>query len=484
MYSSTIREESLSFIRVADVGKFPAVTCPPEMEVVEMARLMRRHDVSGLVVVEAGAPVGMVSVRECRDLIAEDVTAIGGRRVRDIMNRGVVTVGRDDYVFAAIFKMAKHNIYRLAVLEPDGQLAGIVTATDILRLQTRTPLYFLQEVEAAGSIEELQVITARIVDMVRFATWAGAETKSLVQLISHFYDAATRRVIALLEKEGVRLPAGAAYLVLGSAGRGEQTLRSDQDSAIVYADDLSAEDVSRLEAFAVRLADALAAIGLPRCPGDTMASNPQWRRSLSQWKRLLDYWITAPTPDKLVNFGMFQNLRVLHGDHRLEKQLQDHILSVVERHRLFLAHMARHVVRFPPPLGWFGRIKVARRGEHRGKVDLKRAGIFTLNLGVSLLALEAGYVGGSTWDKLEELGKRGIIVPGDLAVMEESFTFLVQLQLQRQLRDLAAGNPPTNQVDPLILTDKVRDQFRESLQGVTTLLRIIHDRFQLDFIAR
>ncbi|MBE0599619.1 MAG: CBS domain-containing protein [Desulfuromonadales bacterium] len=485
MYSSKIREESLSFVRVADVGKFPAVTCSPEMGVVEMARLMRQHDASGLVVVEGDAPIGVVSVRECRDLIAEEATAIAGRRVRDIMSPAVVTIGRDDYVFTAIFKMAKHNLYRLVVLDPEGRLAGTVTATDILRLQTRTPLYFLQEIEGAGSIDELQLISARIVDMVRFATWAGADTKSLVQLISHFNDAATLRVIYLLEKkEGIRLPAGATYLALGSEGRGEQTLRTDQDSAMVYVDDLPLAELPRLEEFAVRLADALDAIGLPHCPGNTMARNPLWRRSLSEWKQTLDQWITVPIPDNLVNFGMFQNLRALHGDLRLEKELQDHILASVQRHSLFLVHMARHVVRFQPPLGWFGRIKVTRRGEHRGKVDLKRAGIFAFTLGASLLALDEGIIGGSTWEKIEELGRRGVISPGDLEAIDESFTFLVQMQLQRQLRDLASDRPPTNQVDPLVMTDKVRDQFREALQGVATLLRVINERYQLDLISK
>ena len=132
----------------------------------------------------------------------------------------------------------------------------------------------------------------------------------------------------------------------------------------------------------------------------------------------------------------------------------------------------------------FNRFKVERSGEHRGKIDLKKGGIFVLTAGVSLLALEAGIVDGTTWDKLELLDKRGILTGSDLATVEESFNHLVRLRLQRQLRALAAGNKPTNHVDPLVMNDKERDQLRSAFKGVTTLLNIIRDHFQINLITR
>jgi CBS domain-containing protein len=485
MLNGSISEESFFFIRIENLCKRPPITCPPDMDVVGMSGLMRENDVSGLVVVDGDAPVGIVSLRDCRDLLASSDGRVGDRKVREIMTAGLITIGCRDYVFEAIFKMAKHNIHRLVVVDDAGELFGVITDTDIMRLQSRTPLYLHQEMEAAQSIDQLKSIGSRMLDMVRFATRAGADTKSLVQLISHFNDAFTLRLVSLLEAhEGTRLPERAAYLALGSEGRGEQTLRTDQDSAIVYADDFPAERFPELEHFSVRLVSSLAAIGVPPCPGDTMASNPRWRHSLSEWKQILDQWISVPTPEHMVNFGMLQDLRTLHGDSSLEEQLHEHILAAVRRHSLFLPYMARHIVRFQPPLGMFGRIRVERRGEHRGKVDLKKAGIFAFTLGTSLLALEAGIVGGSTWDKMERLEKKGVLSAGDFEILDESFTFLVQLRLERQLRDLASGTKLSNHVDPMVMTDKEREQFRKALKGVSTLLRIIRDRYKLDFISR
>lgn len=349
------------------------------------------------------------------------------------------------------------------------------------------PLFrtLFREIEAAASIDTLRALGVRMLEVVRVASHPGADMKNLVPAISQLHDAITLRLIALLENtEGIRLPDGATYLALGSEGRGDQVLRTDQDSAIIFDDALPADKFPAVERFANRLVDALEEIGVPRCPGNIMVSNPQWRHSLSEWKRLLDQWISAPTPEHTLNFGIFQGLRALHGDKSMEKLLHDHILAAVRRHSLFFPHMALHALRFPPPLSVFGRIRGERGGEHRGKVDLKKAGIFAITVGTSLLALEAGFIGGSTWEKLERLGKLGILAPGDLAGIEKTFTFLVQFRLQWQLRELAANGKLTNHADPQAMTRQERYQFRQALKGLTPFLRLLNSRYQLSFIAR
>ena len=352
------------------------------------------------------------------------------------------------------------------------------------RVISEENFYLHQEIEAARSIDELRELGVKMLGIVRFATHEHADIKSIVQLISRFNDAINLRLIALLEStEGIHLPEGAAYLVLGSEGRGEQTLRTDQDSAIVYVDDLPPEKLRDVERFAARLVDALEEIGVPRCPGNMMASNPEWRHSLTEWKQLLEQWITVPTPEHMLNFGMFQDLRPLHGDMALGTQLRDHIRAAVRLSPFFLPNMAGHVVRFPSPFTMLGRIRVEQSGEHKGKVDLKKAGIFAITAGASLLALEAGIIGGNTWEKLELLGKRRVLAGGDLATIEEAYTFLVQLRLQLQLQSLAAGNTPTNYVDPLALSAREREQFRQALNGVSTFLWIFRDYYLLDYIS-
>jgi CBS domain-containing protein len=480
-----INQDSFFFIAVDFLCKRAPVTCTPETEVVEMADLMRRHNISGIVVVDGAVPVGIVSLRDLRDLVAHNLSGIAGLHVKEVMRTNLITIGRYDYLFKAIFKMAKHNIHRLVVLNSDGSLAGVITNTDLLRVQTRCPLYLSQEIEATETFDQLRTTGQRMMDMLQFATRSGADTHSLISLISHFNDAMTLRTIELLDRlEGVRLPESAAWLALGSEGRGEQTLRTDQDNAIVYTDTVSGQELDLIRQFADRVVERLEFIGVPRCPGGTMASNPDWCHSVTDWKELLTNWITTPSAENMVNFGMFQDMRTLHGSVDLEGILRDHIIITSHQHSLFFPYMAKNIVRFKPPLGLFGRIKTESRGDYKGCFDLKKGGIFALTLGISLLALHYGSMGGNSWDKIVRLRETGKIAAHDLDQIEEAFSFLLKLRLEKQFRALEAGRQPGNHVDPLVLTDRERDLLREAFKGVNLLLHILEDTFQLQMIRR
>jgi len=344
-----------------------------------------------------------------------------------------------------------------------------------------------REIESARSIGTLQELSLGMHDTVRVALGSGLDTEEIVRLISRFNSSITQRMISILEShEGISLPEEAAFLALGSEGRGEQTLRTDQDSALVYADDITQEKLHSAERFAVRLVEALESIGVPRCPGNIMASNPMWRHSLTEWKQLLHQWISAPTQDHMLNFGIFQDLRPLHGNQQLGIQLRDYIRNTVQNTSYFFPNMACHAARFPSPLTLFGRIRVERSGLHKGAVDIKKAGIFAITLGSSLLALEIGHMGGTTWEKLELLVKRRLITPRDLESIKNAFSFLVNLRIQQQLRqlqELPPGVIPSNFVYPLSMSDMEQDHFRQALKGVNTFLRIFRNYFKLDYFS-
>ncbi len=485
MPDSNFSEESFFFLRIDNVCRKPAESCPPDTGVIEAATIMREQNIAGLVIVDNNIPKGILSVRDLRDLIATDGGNLSSYKVSDIMHVGVTTVRNQAYVFEAIFKMAKNNIHHLAVINEEQELIGVINAIDLLSMQTRSPLYLTQEMEAAESIEDLKEINGRILEMVTRAMSVGSDTRSLVHLIAHFNDGFTQRIITLMETlEGISLPPKAAYLALGSEGRGEQTLRTDQDSAMVYADDISESELVDCARFADRLIDALEYVGIPRCPGNTMANNPQWRHSISEWKQLLEQWISVPKGEHMVSFGMFQDFRTIHGDAKLEENLHDFIYKTTQRHMIFFPHVAKNIVRFPAPLGMFGRIKVDRRGPNRGKVDLKKSGIFAITEGVSLLALENNVDKGTTWDKLEKLGQLSVLSKRSSEKISEAFTQLVNFRLRRQLSDLAKGNQPSNAIDPLRLPEKEQKQLREALRAVNQLMRTIRDHYQLDSISR
>ena len=485
MADSRFGEESFFFLHIDTICRTPAPTCAPSLSVPEAARQMSDQELSGLVVVDEDAPVGILSLRDLRDLMADPPPDLRQVTVADIMHRGVISIRSNAYVFEAIFKMAKHRIHRLAVIDPQQGLVGVVNDTDLLSLQARSPLYLSQEMEAAESFETLREINGRILGMLRHATQTGADVRSLIQLIAHFNDNLTQRVISLLEiREGISLPQSAAYLALGSEGRGEQTLRTDQDSAMVFADSLSVEELEQCRRFAERMVEVLALVGVPRCPGETMASNPLWRRSVSAWQGVLEEWIAVPNGEHMVNFGMFQDFRTVAGNPDFEQRLHEFIHAATRRNSLFFPYVAKNVVRFQAPIGMFGRLKVERSGADRGKINLKKAGIFAITAGISLLALEQNIYQGTTWDKIEVLEKTSVFSSKDAATFSEAFTTLVNLRLQVQLDDIANGRAPGNSIDPMRLTEKSRSQLRQALRGVSQLLRVLRDHYRLDLISR
>jgi CBS domain-containing protein len=346
------------------------------------------------------------------------------------------------------------------------------------------PMKMQQEIEAADSTGRLRALGQRMPEMVWEAYDSGSSTKDIVQQISCFNDAVARRLIAILEcTEGIRLPEGATFLVLGSEGRGEQTLRTDQDNAIVYRDDLPAAGIESVKRFATRVVDALDEIGVPRCRGNIMASTPQWCHSVTEWKDLTDLWINDPSPEHILNFGMFQDLRPLHGDEQCVMQLRDHICRAVQCHVCFFPNMASHVVRFPSPFTIFGSIRSEHLDIDCDLVDLKKAGIFAITSGATLLALEFGIIGGNTWSKLELLGEAGFFSAGDLATIEKAYTSLIELRLKQQLRQLAAGQEPTNSINLQKMTDDEYDRFRHALKGVDAFLWIFREHYLLDYIS-
>jgi len=482
--NNSFNEDNYYFMPVGSVCQSPAITCSPELGLVEMVRLMKTANISGIVVVDHETPVGIVTLRDLRNLIADAASKIDTLTVREVMKTGLITIRTSDYLFKAIFLMAKHNIHRLVVVDESDRLSGVVTDTDLLRVQTRTPLYLVQEIESATTIEHLRLIGSKMTEVLQYAVKTNADAQSLIQLIAHFSDTLTQRLIHILDcSHNVRLPPGAAFLAMGSEGREEQTLRTDQDNAIVYRNDFTPEQLAETRRFAEHIVSALECVGVPLCPGNMMANNPDWCHSLSEWKQLAERWITIPGPDETVHFGVFQDLRVLHGEKSFEDELRTHICERARSNPIFFPNMARNIVRFKPPIGLFGRLLVDKKGDQRGKLDLKKGGLFALTKGISLIALESGIMGGTTWSKLERLQHLHLASDQDMEVIRDSFSFLMKMRLEKQLIALSSGKEPDNFIDPLILKEPEREQLRTALRGVETLIKLLNSHYQLDLTS-
>lgn len=478
-------EENVFFLPVREFCRRGVVTCTPDDRVVDVASTMRERNVSGIVVREGETPVGIITDRDLRNKVVAAGADPREVQARAVMNAPLIAVGEDDYLFEVIYQMSKHAIHRVAVLDGTGQLAGIVTDSDIIQLQTNSPQQLVRDLEAAQDVEALAAIHRRVQELVIALSRAGVRTQDLMRLISYLNDEIVLRLIALLRRDRFTdLPEGFAFVVLGSEGRREQTLKTDQDNAIVYRDDLSAADVARVEAFATELIDTLIAIGVPPCPGGIMAKNGDWRRSTGGWTEVLSRWIGNPVPDNLLRCSMLFDVRTVWGDPGFERALSEHIVGRTREDAIFLARMAANVLRFPPPLGFFGRIKVEKKGPHRGRLDVKKAGIFAITEGVKALAMEAGILGGGTRERLTGLRERKVLTPKQTEDLEASFNLLTFIRLRGQVEAIATGREPSNHIAPGGLNLLERGRIRLAFEAVKSFQSFLRLHFQLNLVSR
>lgn len=477
-------EENPFFRPVADFCRRSVVTCSAEAPLVSVVDLMRQRNISSIVVAEADKPIGIFTDRDLRNKVVAAGIDPNRLTVRDIMNAPLAVIREDDYLYEALYRMSRHGIHRLGVVDPHGALTGIVTDTDILKLQAHSPHQLVLDIEKAETLDDLAALHQRIEALVVHLAGTNLRPRDMVRLIAHLNDQILARLIVLLRRDRFPdLPDDFAFVVMGSEGRSEQTLSTDQDNAIIYGDTLDPGQIAQLEAFSQVLIESLIAVGVPPCPGGIMAKNPQWRRALNAWKTEISRWFDTPTPEHIMLGSMFADLRIIQGRPELVDAIKAHIFAHLAKDRGFIMRMAQNMTGFKPPLGWFGKIKPLSDPAHRGEIDIKKAGIFAVTDGIKALSLEAGQLYGGTLDRIAMLRELNVL-KADLADdLDASFEFMVQLRLRGHVKSVVAGEPTSNylRLDQLNRMETAR--LRTAFEAVARFQQFVGHHFNLKLLG-
>lgn len=299
-------------------------------------------------------------------------------------------------------------------------------------------------------------------------------------MAAEFNDRITRKVIGLAEQELVESgwgppPEPFCWLALGSAGRREQVLRTDQDNALVYRDpSAGAEAAARyFAALAAKVVEGLATAGFALCTGNVMASNPALCRPLGEWCRALAGWVARPVPDVVRLVGLLLDFRPVYGDTSLADRLRERAQAVVGGAPGFLYALVRDDLLRPLPVEPFNRLVGERSGSHRGEIDLKSSACVHVVDGIRALAVRAGIGETATLGRLRRLVQAGLFPPDEVELLEAGFETLMTMRLRENLRKLAAGQAPDNYVRLDSLSRLERFALREALLAVARLRRIM-----------
>jgi CBS domain-containing protein len=430
-----------------------------------------------------GRPQGIVTDRDLR----ERVIAAGrssDEPVTAIMTTPLVSISPEAFVFEALLEMTRRGIHHLLVVE-GGQPVGVITSDDLLRLEASQPLELARALQASASLGDLGALVPELTAATRRLFEQGLTGYELGRIVAELNDVVVRRVLGLAEQELRETghgppPVPFCWLALGSEGRREQTLRTDQDNALVYADPTAATR-SRAERYfqelAARAVAGLIRLGYPRCPADAMASNPKWCQPLAVWRGYFDEWAHVTTPRNLMDASIYLDFRPVAGETRLALHLRQEIHAQVKAWRSFPRYLARIAVSHAPPLGRFRRFKLQRQNGRRG-VNVKLGGLLLLTNALRAYAVELGLEETNTLERLEAAARVGsCFTTAEVEDVRQAYETIFHLRLRHQLAQLAAGEAPDNFIDPRALSAADQRRLTEAFRVIRDLQGKVEDRY-------
>ncbi len=450
---------------VARLVRGPPLWAGPDTTVAEAARAMRGARSSAILV--RGEPPGILTDRDLRDrVVAEGLP--GDTPVGRVATFPLVTAPAGAPVYEAWLSMLDADVHHLPLVRGT-EVVGMVDGADVMRSWARGPVAVVQAVERLASREELDGYAARVSEMVAALVAARVDAVAVARLVARANDTLLRPILRWAEADLGPAPVPFAWMAMGSEGRMEQTLLTDQDNALVHAE---ADAAARgwFQAFAERVNDDLEAAGFPRCPGGYMAR--AWNGTLAEWSVRLRGWMHERSPQALLDLAIFLDARRVAG--RLDADSLQELTAAAAEEPVFLRAMVEGALRFrPPPM-----LRLRLRGTS-SVVDLKKHGLSPIVFLARCYALEVGSRARGTLDRLEAAERAGLLAPNMCGNLSEAFRFLLALRLRIQLRTLAQARPVSNEVALSELTPLERTRLKDAFRAVSGWQDLAANRHQL-----
>ena len=464
-------------VRVGDLVK-TLRKVPGDLSIQRAAASMAEFRVGSLLVHEPENEENIVGIITDRDLRGK-VVAAGldyNLPVETIMTGPVQSVLSQTLCFDVLLLMMSTGIHHLAV-EQGNKIIGVVTSHDIMLLQGHSPYYLFKEIRGQQKISSLYELAQKIPEVIRSLIKEGAKAGNITQMIAILNDHILERILTLLEEELGVPPVPYCWLLMGSEGRREQTFKTDQDNAILYADPKNDTEKEAAESyfklFAEKAIGHLVNCGYPLCPGEIMATNPKWCQPLTVWKGYFTRWITSPDPKELLHATIFFDFRSGFGEHTLGKELRRHLNNEAGKQDIFLFHLARQCLSTPIPLSFFKNIIVDKDGEHKHHLDIKQKGLTPFVNFARVLSLKHVISETNTLARLKAL-QEGDFLNHDLwASATDAYELQMQQRLIHQLGQMEQGVLPDNHIDPEHLSDLEKRMLKEAFGVIETLYSVL-----------
>lgn len=461
---------------LGELARTDVLTAAASTTIADAAQLMTQRGVSSLLVTRAQNQLeGIVTDRDMRSR----VLALGlspARTVGEIMTPNPLVVPMDAPAMEALLHMAERGIHHLPVVD-EGRLHGIVTQSDVTRLLHNDPVYLAADLSRRGSRAELADAFTEATRLAGRFVERGSTPAEAASLVTLAADAVARRLCALAEIKLGPPPVDYAFVAVGSQGRREMALASDQDNTLVLSDDYDAaahgEYFAQLSTF---VCEGLAEAGQVLCPGEMMAMTPEWRMTSSEWVETFRRWIRDPQPEALLNAQIFFDFRVLYGSEELGRLVHTAAVEMGRGATRLHAHLASLAARREPPLTFFRGLVVERDGDYANTLDIKKGGTAGIVQMGRLFALASGSTVVDTRQRLKEAAGDAVSRQGAQELLD-AFDFLRALSFQHQARQLREGVKPDYHIDPKNLGRLERERLRDAFRAIKSMQNALATKY-------
>lgn len=454
------------------------LTCTPQSRVKDAAHLMSTQGVSSLVVCEDENPVGIITDRDLRTKVVAQGLDLQQQTVAGIMSCPLITIREDERLFEALHRIFHNDIHRVVVVDATGRLAGIITDSDILKLQADTPHSLIRSIEEAQSVDDIKKLHQQMQTLVSRLSASGVQAEELLHVSSLLHDQLLLRLINLLRSNRFNdLHGRFAIGLLGRAGRGEQLLVSYQHSALIFADDLTPTEFQQVVLFSDELAAAMQSIGIHHSPAGATLNNPTWRLSLEGFKTLFDSWIADLSQENIQKISLLSDMRTVYGDTALTAELQLHVTQQLKGNDLILDRMLEQLLRSKTPLSRFGRLHTIT-SNHKKLIDLKQGGLTTITAGIHILALFKGIQAHTTAERVKWLVEASVLTTRQGDDLRSIFHNLNLFLLRAQLHALSQKHLPTQLLELDQLNPIELGELKTTLKEVTVFRKTLQHLFR------
>ena len=473
-------QQDNQFFQSLDYSKQP-LTASSDFSVKEIAQLMTDNLSDNIIILENKLPIGIVTDQDFRSKIANGKYPILST-IDKIMSSPVISVNEHISLAEAQLMMLKYNVTNLCVtLDGSDQSAvkGVITQNDLVVAQANSPGVLIKEIKKSQSAKDLKIVREHLSELVQNSLTKNIPLTHICMISGEIIIAITKRAIELAILELGSPPAQFAWFSIGSQGRKEQLLLTDQDNMLIF-DDVPPENYRDVRDYFLKLAKKttviLEKIGFELCINGHNASNMLWCKSLSDWTKQYVNWITNPSENPDDVSSIFFDYELVYGENRIDDTLTEIIFKTLKDNNLFYDYLGNDALKKPSPLNFFKKFNYEEEGENKDLFDIKTKAIMPLVDAARLLSISQNLKGfNNTYLRFKQLA---IVDEKNANLYKECAETFLELLKFRTLSGLINDNSGQFiNVEEWTKTEK--EKLKNALEPMKDLEDLIKSKFQL-----